>query len=146
LKNVKPCIFNITDTVFKKLTEKGKCYKTKKIEYPKMSYIIQAILFGIIYAFIEEKYIVEKTHATLNNLFSPYRILYFLMFLTATFTINIELWIAYFLISMSVEDIFYWIIAGKKPYQWTWYYIVIDGIPIIDVIEIIIAIVLLIMA
>jgi len=109
-----------------------------------MSYLMQVILFGIIYAFIEEKYVVEKTHAKLNNLFSPYRILYFLIFLIATFTIGIRLWIAYFLISMSVEDIFYWIIAGKKPYQWTWYYIVIDGIPIIDVIEIVIAILLMV--
>ena len=44
---------------------------------------------------------------------------------------------------MSTEDIFYWIVAGEKPYQWTWYYVVLYGIPIIDVIEITIAIILL---
>ena len=106
-------------------------------------YIIQPILFGIIYAFIEEKYIKEQSHATLHNLFSPYRILYFLLFLITTFTTPYKDWIAYWLISMSIEDIFYWIVAEKMPYQWTWYYIVWHGIPIIDIVEIIIAVILL---
>ena len=105
--------------------------------------IFQPIIFGIIYAFIEERYIRNRTHATISDLFSPYRILYFLLFLTATFTTPYKDWIAYWLISMSTEDIFYWIIAGKKPFQWTWYYIVWHGIPIIDVIEIITAVILL---
>ena len=105
--------------------------------------IIQPILFGIIYAFIEEKYIKDQVHATPQNLFSPYRMLYFLLFLTVTFTTPYKNWIAYWLISMSTEDIFYWIIEGKKPYQWTWYYIVWHGIPVIDIVEITIAVFLL---
>ena len=102
-----------------------------------------AIIFGIVYAFIEERYVTVKAHAVITNLFSIYRILYFSLFLVATYTVPYTHWIAYWLISMSVEDIYYWIIAGKKPFQWTWYYIVIDGIPMIDVIEILTAILLL---
>ena len=105
--------------------------------------VLQSVLFGIVYAFIEGKYVVNTVHATPNNLFSPYRLLYFVLFLVATYVTPYTHWLAYWLISMSVEDLFYWVVIGKKPYRWTWYYLVWYGVPVVDVVELVIAVVLL---
>jgi len=44
---------------------------------------------------------------------------------------------------MTLEDVFYWILADELPFSYAWYYPVIDHIPVIDVAEVIIATVLL---
>jgi hypothetical protein len=100
-------------------------------------------IFAIIYAYLEVYYIRTTQHATPSNLFSFYRIVYFALFLDVTYTPDIRLWISFFLLSMVIEDISYWVIARKVPYQWTWYYIVYRGIPVIDVIEFILALLIL---
>jgi len=100
-------------------------------------------IFAIIYAYLEVYYIRTTQHATPSNLFSFYRIVYFALFLDVTYISDIRLWVSFFLLTMVVEDVSYWIIARKVPYQWTWYYIVYRGIPVIDVIEFILALLIL---
>lgn len=44
---------------------------------------------------------------------------------------------------MTLEDVFYWILADQLPYSYAWYYPVICHIPVTDVAEVVIATVLL---
>jgi len=99
-------------------------------------------IFAILYAYLEVYYIRSTQHATPQNLFSFYRIVYFALFLDVTYSSSIRLWVSCFLLTMVVEDISYWIIARKVPYQWTWYYFVWHGVPVIDVIEFIVALII----
>jgi len=39
----------------------------------------------------------------------------------------------------SMEDILYWLLVHQLPYQWAWWYIVINHIPILTVITLIIS-------
>lgn len=107
-----------------------------------MSKCFVDFVFAIIYAYLEVYYIRNTQHVTPSNLFSFYRIVYFALFLDVTYTPVFRLWISCFLLSMIVEDVSYWVIARKVPYQWTWYYIVYRGIPIIDVVEFIVTLII----
>ena len=99
-------------------------------------------IFAILYAYLEVYYIRNTQHATPQNLFSFYRIVYFALFLDVTYSPDFRLWFSCFLLTMVVEDVSYWIILRRFPYQWTWYYIVWHGIPIIYVVEFILSLII----
>ena len=107
-----------------------------------MSKCFVDFIFAIIYVYLEVYYIRNTQHAIPSNLFSFYRIVYFALFLDVTYSPVVRLWVSCFLLAMVVEDVSYWIIARKVPYQWSWYYVVYRGIPVIDAIEFIIALII----
>ena len=88
----------------------------------------------------------------MRALFNPivslyfYRVIYDGLFLSIVYSITGKLisWetLWYFIYSSTVEDILYWVIGLEVPRQWAWFYPVIHGIPIDDVIGVILLIVL----
>ena len=68
-----------------------------------------------------------------------YRFLYTAIFLYPSYLASRKIFsintIWYFIYGSMAEDIIYWIFLLKVPYTWAWFYPVINGIPIPDVIE-----------
>ena len=92
--------------------------------------LLRVFLFGVIYAIYEVNVPFYKYIPCLD-----YRILYFFIFLAATVSVNIRIWLANFFASMVVEDLSYWLIKDQLPFQYAWYYPVVDHIPLVDVVE-----------
>ena len=96
------------------------------------------VIFSIIYSFLEVK---TPFFIYINPYI--YRIIYFIIFFTVSLVPNILTTFSLFFYSMTLEDVFYWILDNKLPFSYAWYYPVIDHIPLVDVAEIIIATILL---
>jgi len=96
------------------------------------------VIFSITYAFVETK---TPFYFYINPYI--YRIIYFIFFFTISLVPSTALTFSLFLYSMTLEDVFYWILDNSLPFSYAWYYPVIDHIPIVDVVEIIIATTLL---
>ena len=96
------------------------------------------LVFSMIYSFVELK-------TPFYEFINPYiyRVIYFILFFAISLTPSLRLTFAYFFISMTLEDAFYWILANQLPFSYAWYYPVIDHIPIDDIVEVAIAVVLL---
>ena len=99
--------------------------------------VFRAVAFGILYAIFEATIPFYKYMSVLE-----YRAFYFAVFFVTMSTRNVRMWFANFFASMTVEDISYWVIKHQLPFQYTWYYPVIYHIPLVDVIEGVIAVVL----
>jgi len=100
--------------------------------------VIFIVIFSIIYAFVE----VKTPFYYYINIYI-YRIIYFILFFTISLVPSIKLTFSLFFYSMSLEDIFYWFFDNKLPVSYCWYYPVFYHIPIVDIIEILIATILL---
>lgn len=80
----------------------------------------------------------------MKEIFSPtvslyfYRVIYDIIFLYPSWLASGKLvsfstlW--YFVYTSTLEDVLYWTIAFEKPYSWAWFYPVLGGIPIDDLI------------
>jgi hypothetical protein len=44
----------------------------------------------------------------------------------------------------SVEDALYWVLVRELPFQWVWWYVVIDHIPIVTVVVLVVSVVVLV--
>ena len=107
-----------------------------------MSKCFVDFIFAILYAYLEVYYIRSTQHATPQNLFSFYRIVYFALFLDVIYSPVIRLWFSCFLLTMVVKDVSYCVIARKLPYRWTCYYLVYRVIAVIDVVGFIFALII----
>jgi len=69
----------------------------------------------------------------------------YLLYYTGWIVITLSLWapkppltikdvIASIAYVFSMEDILYWLLVHELPFQWTWWYIVIDHVPILTVV------------
>jgi len=43
----------------------------------------------------------------------------------------------------SLEDTLYWLLVHKLPFQWTWWYIVINHVPIVTVAVLVVSVMIL---
>lgn len=81
----------------------------------------------------------------LNQYF--YRFIYISIFLYPAYLSSKRLisirTIWYAIYGFLIEDIFYWIFALRLPYTWSWYYPVYHGIPIPDLLEFLLLLLLL---
>lgn len=99
--------------------------------------MLRSLLFGIVYSILEVDIPIWEYIPTLD-----YRILYFIIFAIATFSTSYLVWGANFFLSMTFEDISYWIIKNQLPFSYAWYYPVFDHIPLVDTIGGILSVVL----
>ena len=97
--------------------------------------LLKSICFGLAYAVIETNIPIQNFIPTID-----YRVLYLLIFAIANISPSLPLFIGNFMLSMATEDMFYWIIKSQIPFSYAWYYPVVSGVPIADVVEVIIAI------
>ena len=97
--------------------------------------LLKSISFALAYAVIETNIPIQKFIPVID-----YRVLYLLIFATANIVPSLPLFIGNFMLSMATEDMFYWIIKSQIPYSYAWYYPVVNGVPIADVVEVVIAI------
>jgi len=95
--------------------------------------IVRALSLGITYGIIE-------TYVPGNQI-PIYRVLYILMLSLPFISRNLWLWLGDAVLCMFVQDMTYWVYIGEKPYQWAWYYPVVDGLPLLYVPAVIIVIV-----
>ena len=100
--------------------------------------VVFLVIFSITYSFVEVR---TPFYMYINPYI--YRVIYFIFFFVASMVPDVIITISLFLYSMTLEDVFYWILADQLPYSYAWYYPVVDHIPIIDVIEVVLATVLL---
>ena len=100
--------------------------------------VIFLVIFSITYSFVEVR---TPFYLYINPYI--YRVIYFIFFFVASMVPDVVITFSLFLYSMVLEDVFYWILADELPYGYAWYYPVVDHIPIVDVIEVVIATVLL---
>lgn len=96
------------------------------------------VIFSIIYSFIEVK---TPFFEYINSYI--YRVIYFIIFFTVSLVPNVLVTFSLFFYSMTLEDVFYWILDNKLPYQYAWYYPVFNHVPLVDITEVIIATILL---
>jgi len=99
--------------------------------------ILRSVLFGIMYSIIEVNVPFDR-YISHNE----YVVLYYLIFIIGSITPNIRIWVANAFLSVSMEDIWYWVIKGQTPFSYAWYYPVYYVVPIVDVIEIVISVLL----
>jgi hypothetical protein len=85
--------------------------------------IARALSLGVTYGIIE-------TYVPLNQI-PVYRILYILMLSLPFISRNLWLWIGDATLCMLVQDITYWVYINQKPWQWSWYYPVVYGVPLL---------------
>jgi len=119
--------------------------------------IVILTMFAFFYALLElgmnwDPSQCLNSPAWMRNLFNStisfyfYRVIYDGLFLSIVYSITGKLisWetLWYFIYASTVEDIFYWVIGLEVPRQWAWFYPVIYGIPIDDIIGIILLVVL----
>lgn len=113
--------------------------------------IIIMTTFSLFYAMLEAGMYWNPKQgllSPLNNCSSLYfyRFLYTALFLYPSYLASRKLFslltIWYFVYGSLAEDILYWIIMFKPPYSWSWFYPVYYYIPIPDVIELWILIIL----
>ncbi|CAH69436.1 hypothetical protein [Deltalipothrixvirus pozzuoliense] len=97
--------------------------------------LLRAIAFGLAYSILEVNVPLFHYIPVVD-----YRVFYLIIFAIANMTLPLSLFLGNFFLSMASEDMFYWIIKAQTPFQYAWYYPVIDGIPIADVIEVIISV------
>ncbi len=80
---------------------------------------------------------------------------YFLLYYMGWVVITISLWapkpslsikdvVASIAYVFSMEDVLYWVLVHELPFQWAWWYIVIDHIPILTVIVLAVSVLVLI--
>lgn len=96
------------------------------------------VIFSITYAFVEVKtpfYLYINTYI--------YRMIYFIFFFVISLVPSLTLTFSFFFYSMTLEDVFYWILDNELPFSYAWYYPVFHHIPIDDVVEITVATILL---
>jgi len=100
--------------------------------------VIFLVIFSITYSFVELR---TPFYLFINPYI--YRVVYFIFFFVASMVPDIFITFSLFLYSMTLEDVFYWILADELPYSYAWYYPVIYHIPVIDVVEVVLATALL---
>jgi hypothetical protein len=94
--------------------------------------IVRALSLGITYGIIE-------TYVPSNQI-PVYRILYILMLSLPFISRNLWLWLGDAVLCMFVQDVTYWLYIGEKPWQWAWYYPVVDSFPLLYPIAVIVVI------
>jgi len=78
----------------------------------------------------------------------------YLLYYTGWVVITLSLWtpkpplsikdvIASIAYVLSMEDTLYWLLVYELPYQWTWWYIVINHIPILTVVTLITSVIVM---
>lgn len=114
-------------------------------------------IFSIFYAMLELGMVWDPSQIStspkwMKDIFTPfvslyfYRIIYIVLFgfpsyLASGKLLSLEtIW--YIIYGSTMEDIIYWIFDLHIPYSWAWFYPVYLGIPIDDVISVIILILL----
>ena len=100
--------------------------------------VIFLVVFSITYSFLEVR---TPFYLYINPYI--YRVIYFIFFFVASMVPDVVTTFSLFLYSMTLEDVFYWILADQLPFSYAWYYPVVDHIPIVDVVEVVIATALL---
>jgi len=98
--------------------------------------ILKSLLFGMVYAILEVNVPFYKYIPCLN-----YRIFYFVIFAVAMISVNYRVWFANFMLSMAFEDVSYWLIKDQLPFSYAWYYPVVGHIPIVDIVEGVLAVI-----
>jgi len=96
------------------------------------------VIFSITYAFVEVK---TPFYLYINPYI--YRVIYFIFFFVISLVPSVTLTFSLFLYSMTLEDVFYWILDNELPFNYAWYYPVYYHIPIDDAIEVTVATILL---
>ena len=75
------------------------------------------VIFSITYAFVEVKtpfYLYINTYI--------YRMIYFIFFFVISLVPSLTLTFSFFFYSMTLEDVFYWILDNELPFSYAWYY------------------------
>lgn len=113
--------------------------------------------FAIVYAILElgmrwDPVTVDNSPLWMRELFTPevslytYRAIYTLIFLFPSYLSSGKLISAgtlwYLIYGSTLEDIFYWILDLRLPYSWAWFYPVIKGIPVDDIISTVVLVIL----
>ena len=98
--------------------------------------ILRSLLFGMVYAILEVNVPFYKYIPSFD-----YRIFYFIIFAIATISVNYRVWFANFMLSMAFEDVSYWLMKDQLPFSYAWYYPVVGHIPIVDIVEGVIAVI-----
>lgn len=119
--------------------------------------IIIMTSFAIVYAILElgmrwDPVTVDNSPLWMRELFTPevslytYRAIYTLIFLFPSYLSSGKLISAgtlwYLIYGSTLEDIFYWILDLRLPYSWAWFYPVIKGIPVDDIISTVVLVIL----
>ncbi|BDC18593.1 hypothetical protein [Acidianus sp. HS-5] len=112
--------------------------------------IIIMTTFSLFYAMLETGMDWDPNQGLLSifSLTSQYfyRFLYTSIFLYPSYMASRKLFSAltiwYFIYGSLTEDLFYWLIMLEPPYSWSWFYPVYYYIPIPDVIELLLLVVI----
>ena len=99
--------------------------------------IFRVTAFAVLYAIFEATVPFWEYMGDLE-----YRAYYFSVFFVAMASRNIRIWFANFFASMTLEDVFYWVIKREAPFQYAWYYPVLYHIPLVDIVGAVVAAVL----
>ena len=100
--------------------------------------VVFLVVFAMTYSFVEVR---TPFYLFINPYI--YRVVYFIFFFVASMIPDVVVTFSLFLYSMTLEDAFYWILADELPFSYAWYYPVIYHIPVVDVVEVVIATALL---
>ena len=79
----------------------------------------------------------------------------YLLYYTGWVVITLSLWapkpplsikdiIASIAYVFSMEDTLYWVLVHQLPYQWVWWYIVVDHVPIVTVVVLAVSVLVLV--
>ena len=85
--------------------------------------IVRALSLGISYGIVETYVPIEQIPV--------YRIIYVVMLSLPFISVNYFVWLGDAVLCMLVQDITYWAYLHEIPGQWTWYYFVYHGIPLL---------------
>jgi len=44
----------------------------------------------------------------------------------------------------SLEDVLYWVLVHELPFQWVWWYVVVDHVPIVTVVVLVVSVMVLV--
>lgn len=114
--------------------------------------IVIMTTFSVFYAMIEVGIYWNPTQGILSVLHNSmanqyfYRFLYTCIFLYPAYLSSRKLLsiktVWYTIYGFLVEDLFYWLLTLQIPYSWSWYYPVYYGVPIPDLLEFLILLLL----
>ncbi|BAK54403.1 MULTISPECIES: hypothetical protein [Sulfurisphaera] len=111
--------------------------------------IVILTIFSFVYALLELGMIwdpsqIKTSPGWMKEFFTPtvslyfYRVIYTVLFAYPSYLASGKLFswetIWYLIYGSTLEDIIYWILDVRVPYSWAWFYPVYYGIPIDDVI------------
>jgi len=85
--------------------------------------IVRALSLGISYGIVETYVPIEQIPI--------YRVIYIVMLSLPFISVNYFVWLGDAVLCMLVQDITYWAYLHEIPGQWTWYYPVVYGIPLL---------------